>query len=126
MIAGRQYKEVGKWTAIHSENLSLIGENPNALRAGMKLRLSCIDGFPVGIDGRTQAVITTETAGAPAPRAAPSGRKLEQTLIVLTGSDFAPFVHPGLDNDGLLTEIVVRSIRASTAAEKYELHCVND
>ncbi|MDB4197112.1 hypothetical protein N9777_02350 [Ascidiaceihabitans sp.] len=126
MIADRQYKEVGKWTAIHSENLSLIGENPNALRAGMKLRLSCIDGFPVGMEGGTQAVIATETAAAPAPRAAPSGRKLEQNLNVLTGSDFAPFVHSGLDNDGLVTEIVVRLMRASTAAENYKLHWVND
>ncbi|HCI08656.1 MAG TPA: hypothetical protein DE314_15085 [Sulfitobacter sp.] len=40
LIADRQYKDVGKWTAIHSSNLALIGENPNALRAGMKLRLS--------------------------------------------------------------------------------------
>lgn len=126
LIADRQYKDVGKWTAIHSANLSLIGENPNALRAGMKLRLSFIDGFPVGLEGEAQAVVATEAAAAPAPRAAPSGRKLEQTLNVVTGSDFAPFVHPGLDNDGLVTEIVVRSMKASTAAENYKLHWVND
>jgi len=92
----------------------------------MKLRLRCIDRFLVGLEGSTPVAVRSKLATAPALRAAPSGRKLEQTLNVVTGSDFALFVHPDLDNDGLVTEIVVHSMKASTTADNYKLHRVND
>ena len=62
----------------------------------MKLRLRCIDRFLVGLEGSTPVAVRSKLATAPALRAAPSGRKLEQTLNVVTGSDFALFVHPWL------------------------------
>lgn len=124
VIADRFYKDVGKWTAIHTSNIGTIGENPNALRIGMALRLTCIDGLPTGLEGSAPVV---DQAAATAPiRVAVGGRKLEQTLNVVTGGDFAPFVDPGLDNDGLVTEVVVRAMQASTAADNYKLHWVND
>lgn len=125
LIADKQYKDVAKWTAIHSGNISLIGENPNAIRVGMKLRLSCIDGLPTGLTGGT-SVIQTAAAAAPTRVVARSGRKLEQTINLVTAGDYAPFTDQNLENDGLITEVVNAAMTAVQGPTEYKVHWVND
>ncbi|WP_342742344.1 hypothetical protein [Roseovarius marisflavi] len=40
LIADSQYKDAGKWTAVHSINIDQIGQNPNDIRVGMTLRFA--------------------------------------------------------------------------------------
>ncbi len=125
LIADKHYKNVSKWTEVHRNNLSVIGENPNALRIGMKLRLGCIDGLPVGLEGA--AAPQPATALAPAPAVAPTPRrKLEQTINIVTAGDFAPFTDQTLENEGLITDVVNTAMAKSSSADTYRVHWVND
>ena len=125
LIADSQYKDVGKWTAIHSANIATIGENPNAIRVGMKLRLSCIDGLPAGLEGGTSVTQAAVTTAAVKP-VARSGRKLEQTLNLVTAGDYAPFTDKNLENGGLITEVVNAAMAAAQGDSEYKIHWVND
>lgn len=127
LIADAQYKDVAKWSAIHSGNIALIGENPNAIRVGMKLRLSCIDGLPTGLQGGTPVAQAATPTVTPAPQpAARSGRKLEQTLNLVTAGDYAPFTDKNLENDGLITEVVNAAMLSAQGEGEYKIHWVND
>ncbi|KIC50746.1 transporter substrate-binding domain-containing protein [Tateyamaria sp. ANG-S1] len=124
LIADRQYKNAATWTEVHRNNLSVIGENPNALRVGMELRLGCIDGLPVGLPGgnATVAAPAIQTASA----ATPSRRKLEQSINLVTAGDFAPFTDQALENEGLITDVVRTAMQSSQSADNYNVHWVND
>jgi polar amino acid transport system substrate-binding protein len=130
VIADRLYKDVGKWTAIHSGNTSVIGENPNALRVGMRLRLSCLDGLPTGLEGGTpvRAVANTTAPAAPQPKpvVVRTGRKLEQTINLVTAGDFAPFTDRSLEQDGLISEVVNAAMTAVQGETPYKVHWIND
>lgn len=124
LIADRQYKNVSTWTEVHRNNLSVIGEDPNALRIGMQLRLGCIDGLPVGLEG---GVAATPVAAAATPAATPATRrKLEQTVNLVTAGDFAPFTDKSLENEGLITDVVNTAMRQSAVGDAYRVHWVND
>ncbi|WP_299292428.1 transporter substrate-binding domain-containing protein [uncultured Tateyamaria sp.] len=127
-IADRHYKNVSAWTEVHRNNLSVIGENPNALRIGMKLRLGCIDGLPQGLEGGLPVVTETAVAPASTPAPAPSAprRKLEQTINIVTAGDFAPFTDQTLENEGLITDVVNTAMGQSASSEAYRVHWVND
>ncbi|APX11036.1 transporter substrate-binding domain-containing protein [Tateyamaria omphalii] len=121
LIADRQYKNAATWTEVHRNNLSVIGENPNALRVGMQLRLGCIDGLPVGLPGGAGlATPTIQTA------ATPTRRRLEQSINIVTAGDFAPFTDQTLENEGLITDVVRTAMQSSQSANNYRVHWVND
>ncbi|WP_299150415.1 transporter substrate-binding domain-containing protein [uncultured Tateyamaria sp.] len=122
VIADAQYKNASAWTAVHRNNLSVIGENPNALRVGMRLQLGCIAGLPVGLDAGTPA---TQTAGVAPARATPR-RKLEQTINLVTAGDFAPFTDQALDNQGLITDVVNTAMGRTASRDGYKVHWIND
>jgi len=122
VIADRQYKNATKWTEVHRNNLSVIGENPDTLRVGMELRLGCIDGLPTGLAGATAPVQTASVA----PAAAPTRRKLEQAVNIVTAGDFAPFTDQALENEGLIADVVHSAMKRSQAAGTYRVHWVND
>ncbi|MEM8576296.1 MAG: transporter substrate-binding domain-containing protein [Pseudomonadota bacterium] len=124
LIADRQYQNASQWTEIHRNNLGLIGENPNAIRVGMKLQLGCIGGLPTGLPGGAP-VAGAAAVPAPAPAAA-SGRALEATINLVTAGDYAPFTDPDLDEGGLLTDVVNKAMGASGASKGYKIHWVND
>ena len=54
LIADSQYKDAKKWSAIHQSNIQSIGKNPDSIRVGQKLRLTCIGGLPQGLEGGTE------------------------------------------------------------------------
>lgn len=124
LIADRHYRNATKWTEVHRNNLSVIGENPDALRVGMDLRLGCIDGLPVGLPGGVTATPAVVQTAAAAP--APSRRKLEQSINIVTAGDFAPFTDQALENEGLITDVVHTAMKSSQANDNYRVHWVND
>lgn len=125
LIADAQYKNVSKWTEIHRNNLSVIGENPNALRVGMRLNLGCIGGLPTGLEGGTPiAAAATPVITPVAPTS--SGRALENTINLVTAGDYAPFTDKSLEQGGLMTELVDTAMRSSGAPNGYRVHWVND
>ncbi|MEX0371052.1 MAG: transporter substrate-binding domain-containing protein [Tateyamaria sp.] len=122
VIADRQYKNATKWTEVHRNNLSTIGEDPDSLRIGMELRLGCIDGLPVGL----RALSTASASVTQAVAVAPTRRKLEQSINIVTAGDFAPFTDQALENEGLITDVVNTAMQASQSADRYRVHWVND
>jgi polar amino acid transport system substrate-binding protein len=128
LIADKMYKDVGHWTAIHSNNIDLIGPNPNAIRSGMKLRLSCINGLPTGLEGGVAVEKIKAQVAAPA---VPVVKKLgnaatRQKINILTASDFAPFTHEDLPKGGILADVVDNAMKAANPKEGFAVHWVND
>ena len=123
-IADSQYKDVGKWTAIHSANLDKIGENANSIRVGMKLRLRCIDGLPTGLAGATDVAAA---APAPAPLVvAPGNAATRRKINILTGGDFWPFTDKAMPNGGILADVVQAAMEAADPAQGFAIHWVDD
>lgn len=122
-IADSQYKDAGKWTAIHSANLDKIGENANSIRVGMKLRLRCIDGLPTGLAG------ATDVAAAPAPAplvVAPGNAATRRKINILTGGDFWPFTDKAMPNGGILADVVQAAMEAADPTQGFAIHWVDD
>ena len=65
MIADSLYKDAGKWTVIHQQNLEKIGPKPNNLTVGMKLQLLCINGLPTGLEGGSKLPAPVAAAAVP-------------------------------------------------------------
>lgn len=126
LIADRLYKNAGMWTAIHQNNVGLIGADPNRIRVGQKLNLTCINGLPTGLEGgRVQAASAEPTT----PRAAPTQavvRAQTRGIRFLTADDYAPFTSRDLPGDGLITEIVKTAMDANPENAKYKIYWVND
>lgn len=143
-IADKLYKDAGKWTAIHSNNLRLIGEDPNAIRVGQRLQLACIDGLPTGLDGGTAladiqaATAAKTTEDAPVTAATPTAEAVAAAVVaaqtpagvsqvkLLTADDFAPFTDRGLPNGGLLADVVNVAMDSSETGPEYQTYWVND
>ncbi|MDJ0821045.1 MAG: transporter substrate-binding domain-containing protein [Paracoccaceae bacterium] len=123
LIADELYQNASQWTAIHAANLSSIGDNPNAIRVGMKLSLTCINGLPKGLPGG--AVVTEAVAPAPL-QVAPGNAATRQKINILTGSDFAPFTHKELPNGGLLADVVQKAMEAAAPEQGFAVHWVDD
>lgn len=130
LIADSLYKDAKKWTAIHQGNVSAIGSNPNSIRVGQKIRLTCINGLPTGLEGGTvqtastsanPAVQTSSTASA-AVQVAAANRKLK----LLTADDNAPFTDSSLPGGGLLTEVVNSALKSNSDIKDFGIYVVND
>ena len=125
LIADRQYQNVGRWSAIHTNNISAIGENPNSISVGMKLNLGCIDGLPTGLSGGTTAAVTAaKPIARPAAKAAAIGAL--PLIKAVTADDFKPFTHRGLLNDGLMADVFQAALTSSASAEGFDTFWVND
>ncbi|MEP4197521.1 MAG: transporter substrate-binding domain-containing protein [Aliishimia sp.] len=147
-IADRHYADAGNWTAIHTANLSSIGPNPNSIKVGQWLYLSCIKGAPVGLPvsidgvsgGDTLAVAPTATNQDQAQPAAATARTTEVTrtttnllgtpelprVKLVTGDDFAPFTDRSLMKGGLIAEVVSSAMAASVGSDGYDTFWIND
>lgn len=125
LIADKLYRNAGKWTAIHSNNLGAIGDNPNSIRVGMRLRLNCIDGLPRGLEGGQPVEVVARAASAPLI-SVPGTAATRQKINILTGSDFAPFTDKNLPNGGLLADVVQKAMEAAAPAQGFAVHWVDD
>lgn len=138
VIADELYKDAGKWTAIHTQNITAIGENPNAIRVGQKLTLSCIAGLPTGLPGgKTVLAVQESQQTAPEPAVAETaettrtetdllGTAEKPRITLVTGDDFAPFTDRGLMENGLLAEVVTTAMTAAVGPDGFETFWIND
>lgn len=124
LIADREYKNAGMWTLIHSNNLDKIGDTPDAILIGMKLRMACIDGLPRGLPGGAPA---QEAVAEAAPFKAEEGTAATRSKVnLLTAGDYAPFTDLTLPNGGLLTDVVNAAMAEAAPAQGYAIHWVED
>jgi polar amino acid transport system substrate-binding protein len=127
LIADSQYKDAGKWTAIHSANIDAIGPNPNNIRVGMRLRLRCIDGLPSGLAGGAPLPAAATQAQVPAPLVVAAGNAATRRKInILTGGDFWPFTDKAMPNGGILAEVVQAAMEAANPPQGFAIHWVDD
>lgn len=126
-IADMHYKDAGKWTAIQSANAAEIGQNPNNIRVGMRLRLRCIDGMPRGLaDGQPLEVAQASVAAVAPLQVATGNAATRRKINVLTGSDFAPFTDKALPGGGMLAEVVQAAMEAADPEQGFAIHWVDD
>lgn len=124
VISDNLYKNAGMWTVIHQNNLKSIGKNPRAIRVGMKLKLTCINGLPTGLAGGTD-IAAASAAAAPvvvAPGTAASRKKIS----ILVADEYKPFMDRSLPNGGLVIDVMQQVMKAADPSEGYAFHWVND
>ncbi|HGG06562.1 MAG TPA: transporter substrate-binding domain-containing protein [Aliiroseovarius sp.] len=112
------------WSVIHQNNVAKIGENPNAIRVGMRLNLTCIDGLPKGLPGGTE-VTAASTQTAPVV-VAPGTAAVRLKINLMTADDYKPFTDRSLPGGGLITEVVASAMDFAAPPEGYAIHWVND
>ncbi len=131
-IADDLYKDAGKWTAIHTNNIGKIGQNPNSILVGQRLNLTCINGLPTGLPGGQ----VLEAKAEPAPVADDTAVTRTSTDLLgtpqlprvklVTGDDFAPFTDRSLENGGLLAEVVTSAMAAAVGDDGFDTFWIND
>ena len=137
LIAAAQYGNLRLWSAIHRENISKVGPNPNAITRGMQLEIPCINGRPTGLPSTPVAQVEPEPpTPAPTPKpapqpeapapSAPADVEITQTVNLVTSDAYPPFTGRGLQGQGLMTEMVEAAMRASPGSEDYQIHWIND
>ncbi|MGB7244790.1 MAG: transporter substrate-binding domain-containing protein [Sulfitobacter sp.] len=129
-IANRLYQDARKWTVIYSSNLTQIGQDPDKILVGTNLSLTCISGLPTGLSqgqgvAENQPATEAPQTSARAPQRL-TPRAFEGQINLLTGSDFVPFTDAGLDQGGLLADLVNTAMQAVTPADGFQIHWVND
>ncbi len=124
VIADHLYKDVGKWSAIHTQNISTIGPRPNAIRVGMKLNIPCIGGLPTGLEGGRAISEATPVAAQPVQIAA-GHAAVRHKINLLTGDDFKPFTGKDLHNGGLITDLVSSAMTAANPEQGFAIHWVD-
>lgn len=125
LIADRLYKDAGKWSTIHSQNIDSIGPKPNAIRVGMKLQLACLNGLPLGLPGGKEFTSAIPVAAAPV-KVTPGNASVRQKINLLTGDDYAPFTSKASHNGGLITEVMQAAMEKASPKEGFAIHWVND
>lgn len=122
-IADRLYKDAGRWAQIHAGNRDVLGDDPEAVRAGQVLRLDCINGLPPGlpnpavtavapIETETQAqdveaeVVTRAPAVALSAVPEPQMAAVARPVRMLTGDAYRPLNQHRAERGGMLNEIM--------------------
>lgn len=123
LIADRLYKDVGKWTSIHTGNIKSIGPKPNAIRVGMKLNMTCIDGLPTGLPGGRE--ITSAPVAAQPVKIAQGDASIRHKINLLTGDGYEPFTGKSLHNGGMLTDVVEAAMSKAAPKQGHAIHWVD-
>ncbi|MBT8153045.1 transporter substrate-binding domain-containing protein [Epibacterium ulvae] len=124
LIADRLFKDVGKWSVIHTQNIKAIGARPNAIRVGMNLNIPCLDGLPTGLEGGKLIADAEPTAAQPV-EIAQGNAAVRHKINLLTADDFEPFTGKELHAGGLMTEIVEAAMKAADPLDGYAIHWVD-
>ncbi|MGB1234797.1 MAG: peptidoglycan-binding protein LysM [Planktomarina sp.] len=130
-IVDTLYNNSTLWSRVYQANIATIGSNPNLLRVGQRLSMPCINGLPNGLEGGTDTSvalpavelntgITTATTAA----ATTAGDVLN--VRILTAGDYPPFTDKGLENGGMLTDVVQNAFEASAEVDGFNIYWVQD
>lgn len=120
-IADRLYKDASQWTMLHRANRTIVGDDPDSLRAGIRLDLPCVNGRPDGLDGTT--TLPAAAATAPVPVAALPG---SAPINLVTAGDFAPFAGRTLSEGGLITDVMGAVMTQAGLGETMQINWIND
>ena len=107
-IASRSYKDGGQWTIIYNSNQSVIGKEPSRILPGQRIRIPCLDG------SKSAAV---EAIAAKPTRVSTS--KSNESILLVTAGDYAPFTDEKLEKGGMVTDLL------ATAFEKHGAKHIN-
>ncbi len=124
LIADRLYQDAGKWSVIHSRNIKKIGPKPNAIRVGMKLNMTCLNGLPVGLPGG-KLISETKTVVAKPVEITKGDATIRHRINLLTADDFAPFTGKTLHNGGMMTDILNAAMEQADPEEGFAIHWVD-
>ncbi len=122
-IADRFYEDIDLWGTLHRDNRAVVGDDPDRLLAGAKLRLPCIEGRPTALDS------ADDVSPAPAPVAVAATTSQPEGLDVInlvTAGDFAPFTDRALAQGGLITEMVRAAMTEVGLADDTRINWIND
>ncbi|MEP1587301.1 MAG: transporter substrate-binding domain-containing protein [Tateyamaria sp.] len=123
-IADRLYKDVKVLPILHRDNRAVVGDDPDELRPGSKLKLPCIDGRPIGLELAIDAVNPP-----PAQVSVPQGTERSEDVGVInlvTAGDFTPFTDRTLAQGGMITEMVSLAIGQAGRTENFRINWIND
>lgn len=126
-IAVRAYGE-GDYLAIFEANRDIL-PNVTRIEVGQQLLIPCLDGSG---PQRRAAILPGAGQAAPAGDAAPAGRAAlaaipaDREIALLTGPDFAPFVHPALPEGGLTTELIRLALDRAAEGRPYRIVMADD
>lgn len=124
VIADKLYKDAGKWSVIHNQNIAEIGPKPNDIRVGMRLEMACLNGLPVGLEGGRKLAEAAPVAAQPVQIQA-GNAAVRHKINLLTGDDFQPFTGKELHNGGLLTDIVNAAMSEANPEQGFAIHWVD-
>ncbi|MEE9453848.1 MAG: transporter substrate-binding domain-containing protein [Paracoccaceae bacterium] len=122
-IAKRLYSSADMWSAIYNSNQEVIGASPSHIQVGMKLRISCINGRPTGLDGGVD--MATMQQGE-ALEVAPGTAANRQIISFLMADDYKPFMDRALPNGGLLTDVVNKAMLTVKSEDEFGFFWIND
>ncbi|WP_299916772.1 transporter substrate-binding domain-containing protein [uncultured Roseobacter sp.] len=130
LIANRLYKDAGKWTAIHTVNRSVIGEDPDKILVGTRLELACINGLSKGMSPRSAVSgerLKLDAVPAKTNFSQPSVPPVRSTpLRVVTGDDQAPFSDHRLPQGGMLAEVMDQALQRGLTSRTVKTFRIND
>ncbi|MBM7067055.1 LysM peptidoglycan-binding domain-containing protein [Actibacterium sp. 188UL27-1] len=119
-IAAAAYGEATAFTQIYRANSRAIGPNPALIRAGMSLRIPCLDGDLV------PSTASTETVGRGATVEALPSPAESRPIRVLAATDWGPFTNEEQDQGGMLTDIINVALEQADGDPDYQIDFVND
>ncbi|MBU2937050.1 MULTISPECIES: transporter substrate-binding domain-containing protein [Pacificibacter] len=126
LIADEHYKDVGRWTLIHSQNISSIGPRPSNLGVGMRLDMPCIDGLPTGLPGGREVVADAEPVKTQAVVVPRGDASVRTKINILTGNGREPYSDQNSHNGGLITDIVDAAMTKAAPEQGHAIHFITD
>lgn len=91
-LAARVYEDYRKWTLIYNANISAIGEDPDTIGVGMRLRIPCI--------GEGRATRTLPAADG-------------KMIRLLSGGNYRPFTNRDRTDGGLFPDLLNVALRSA-------------
>jgi polar amino acid transport system substrate-binding protein len=125
-IAGRAGFD--NFLVVYRANRGTIGTNPNVIEIGDVLTIPCSDGSinrGGGSSSGTQTASNTRSVAPSEPASAPN-TPFQRPIRFVTGSDYAPFTDESLEEGGMFTELVKKSMLRSDESREYSIDFVND
>lgn len=118
-IARAAYGSTSAFQIIYSANSARIGEDPEVIWPGMRLKLPCLnDGHAASVADLSAIKEVRTTASIPAPK--------PDMIRVVAGSNWGPFLDEDQAQGGMLTEIVNVALARAEGKPAYRIDFITD
>lgn len=104
----------GGYQVLFDANANILSD-PNLIEIGDVLQIPCVD-------GSLPQSGTVRTAQGPSPTTSTPNRPIR----IVTATGYAPFTDEGMENGGIITRMVNRSLELGNPDQDYHLAFVND